>query len=279
MIYLLACVISALGWTVSYRISLHKGCDPVGTLAGIGCSSVIVSYTIFFSQIRTPCNTNAVLIGVSGGMCMYFAVFSYFHLLKGGARLGISWTVVTLSMTIPYAGSILLWHELPGFLQWLSLLLTVASIVLLGRIQEKGTRLTKRDIFLLSTAFLLSGIGALLIKTLVALGLEKFRNTYFVSLHSTMLLIAIGGNLLGRHLPSKRELLFGGAMGLAGMGNYWFILFALRELPGIVAFPFRTCGSIVLTLFVSRVVWRERLAPGEVAGVVLAMAAIVLMSL
>jgi drug/metabolite transporter (DMT)-like permease len=279
MIYLLACVISALGWTVSYRISLHQGCNPIGTLAGIGCASVVVSYTIFFTQIRTPFNTNAVLIGVSGGICMYFAVFSYFQLLKGGARLGISWTVVTLSMTIPTAGSILLWHELPGPLQWLSLLLTVTSIVLLGRVRERGVRLTKRDIFLLSTAFLLSGIGALLIKTLVSLGLEKYRTTYFISLHTTMLLIAIAGNLFGRRLPSKRELLFGGAMGLGGMGNYWFILLALRELPGIVAFPLRTCGSIVLTLFVSRIVWRERMAPGEVIGVGLAMAAIVFMNL
>lgn len=279
MIYLLACVISALGWTVSYRVSLRKGCNPTGTLAGIGCTSVIFSYTIFFSQSRTPFNSDAVLIGVSGGICMYFAVFSYFHLLKGGARLGISWTIVTLSMTIPTAGSILLWHELPGFLQWLSLLLTVTSITLLGRVQEKGVQFTKRDIFFLSTAFLLSGIGALLIKTLVSLGLEKYRNIYFVSLHTTVLLIAIIVNLLGRHLPSGRELLFGSAMGLAGFGNYWFILLALRELPGIVAFPLRTCGSIVLTLFVSRIAWQERLAPGEVIGVVLAMAAIILMNL
>ncbi len=117
MIYLLACILCSLGWTVSYRLSLRSGCEPVGTMTGIGTASFFVALIISIAEGSVHFNAAAALLGTCGGFCMYIAVFSYFHLLKGGARLGISWTIVTLSMTIPTAGSILLWHELPGSLQ------------------------------------------------------------------------------------------------------------------------------------------------------------------
>jgi multidrug transporter EmrE-like cation transporter len=94
-----------------------------------------------------------------------------------------------------------------------------------------------------------------------------------------MLLISLSINGLTRRLPSRKELIFGGTMGIAGIGNYWFIVRALRDVPGIIAFPFRTCGSILLTLVVSRFLWKETLRYRELAGVILAMSAIVLMSL
>jgi drug/metabolite transporter (DMT)-like permease len=131
----------------------------------------------------------------------------------------------------------------------------------------------------LSAAFFMSGVAALIAKTLVASALEQYRNIYFISIFATMLLISLSINGLTRRLPSRKELIFGGTMGIAGIGNYWFIVRALRDVPGIIAFPFRTCGSILLTLVVSRFLWKETLRYRELAGVILAMSAIVLMSL
>ena len=279
MIFLIACIISALVWTVSYRISISKGCDPAGTMTGIASSSLFVAAIIAIAEHKIQFNPLAAILGICGGVCMYFAVFSYFQLLKRGARLGISWTIVTLSMVIPTAGSILLWHEIPGILGWSSLLLTVLSIVVLGRFKEHGSNIEKVDVIYLSVAFVMSGVAALIAKAIVALSLDQHRNIYFISIFATMLLISISRSGLTRRFPSRKELIFGGAMGIAGIGNYWFIVQALRDIPGIVAFPFRTCGSILLTLVVSRFVWKETLRYREIAGVLLAMTAIVLMSL
>jgi len=279
MIFLIASIFSALAWTISYRLSLKKGCEPVGTMTGTGTTSLLVALVISIVENNLNFNSKAAILGMCGGICMYLAVYSYFHFLKRGARLGISWTIITLSMVIPTTGSILLWHEVPDILGWLSLALTLLSIVVLGKFKEKGSDMGRRDALYLSIAFILSGVGALIAKMLVAASLEQHRNVYFISLFATMLVIALGVDLSTRRPPSVKELLYGGAMGLSGIGNYWFIIRALRDIPGIVAFPFRTCGSIVLTLIVSRVVWRERLKPREIAGVVLAMAAIALMSL
>ena len=279
MIYLLACILCALAWTASYRLSLGKGCEPVGTMTGIGATSLLVALIISIAEGNARFNGAAAILGICGGFCMYLAVFCYFHLLKRGARLGISWTIVTLSMMIPTAGSILLWREVPSTFGWLSLLLTVVSIVVLGKFKEKGSSMGKRDILYLSAAFIFSGVSALIAKALVALNFEQHRNVYFIFVFASMLLIALCVDMVTRRTPSGKELLSGGAMGLAGIGNYWFLVRALRDVPGIVAFPFRTCGSILLTLIVSRFAWRERMKPLEIAGVVLAMIAIALMSL
>jgi len=279
MIFLLACILCALAWTISYRISLKRGCEPVGTMTGIGITSLLVAFIISIAEGNVSFNSTAAMLGICGGLCMYLAVYCYFHLLKRGARLGISWTIVTLSMIIPTAGSILLWREVPSTLGWLSLLLSVVSIVVLGKFKEKGSSMGKRDTLYLSAAFIFSGVAALIAKAVVALSFEQHRNIYFIFIFATMLLIALCVVIIIRRPPSRKELLSGGAMGLAGIGNYWFLVRALRDVPGIVVFPFRTCGSILLTLIVSRFVWRERMKPLEIAGVVLAMTAIVLMSL
>jgi hypothetical protein len=279
MIYLLACTCCALAWTVSYRISLGRGCEPVGTMTGIGTSSLFVSFVIAVAEGNIRFKGTAAMLGICGGACMYLAVSSYFQLLKRGARLGISWTIVTLSMVIPTAGSILLWREVPSITGWLSLLLTALSIVVLGGFKEKGSRLERRDIILLTSAFIFSGVAALIAKALVAESMEQYRNIYFISVFATFLFITLGADTVIRRMPSGAEIISGSLMGLAGMGNYWFIIRALRDVPGIVAFPFRTCGSMLLTLAVSRLVWKEQFKPKELAGVALAIAAITLMSI
>jgi drug/metabolite transporter (DMT)-like permease len=248
-------------------------------MTGIGTTSLLSALIISFFEANLLFNRTAALLGMCGGFCLYLAVFCYFHLLKGGARLGISWTIVTLSMMIPTAGSIVLWHEVPGALGWLSLLLTVASIVVLGKFKKRGSPMGRRDVLYLSAAFLFSGVGALIAKAIVALNLEQHRNIYFLFVFATMLLISLCVNVITRRPPLRKELFSGGAMGIAGMGNFWFIVRALRDIPGTVAFPFRTCGSILLTVMVSRIVWRERIKPQEIVGIVLAMIAIALMNL
>jgi drug/metabolite transporter (DMT)-like permease len=56
-------------------------------------------------------------------------------------------------------------------------------------------------------------------------------------------------------------------------------LLSLKSLPGIVAFPIRTCGSILVTLAASRILWEERMRGREIFGVLLALISIVLMNL
>jgi drug/metabolite transporter (DMT)-like permease len=279
MAHLAVCIIASLVWSLFYRFSLQLLCDERGTLTGVALVSSLAVFIIATFTGGLLFNRTAALLGSCGGLCLYFAAYSYFILIRRGARLGITWTIVTLSMSIPTAGSIILWREQPSLYQWVGLLLTVASISLFGRRGGGDGRPPVKDMWLLALAFLLSGAGMLIIKTLVGLNLTAYRNVYFSFLYGSMFLLSGVSLAATGHRPTRRELLIGAVMGLGGIGNLWFLMLALKSVPGIVAFPMRTCGSILLTLAASRILWDERVTVREIAGVLLALASIVLMNL
>ena len=55
-------------------------------------------------------------------------------------------------------------------------------------------------------------------------------------------------------------------------------LFAVRDLPGAVFFPCINGGNMALTAVAAAIVFREKLRPSQIAGVIGAAAAIVLIA-
>ena len=71
----------------------------------------------------------------------------------------------------------------------------------------------------------------------------------------------------------------GGGMGIAGIGNIFFFLLVLEKFTGTLAFPLKTCGNVLLTIFITHLIWREKLNRKEVMGLSFALLAIVFMNL
>jgi drug/metabolite transporter (DMT)-like permease len=65
-------------------------------------------------------------------------------------------------------------------------------------------------------------------------------------------------------------------MGISGAAGFLLMLIALTKLPGIVAFPVKNLGNLVLTGIVSILAWREKLSKTQWAGIILSLAAICL---
>jgi len=249
-------------------------------MISVASASSLVVVTIWsWFYVGASFNLVAAALGVAGGLGLFFAIFTYFRLIQSGARLGVSWTIVTLSMTIPTGASILIWKEFPSFSQWLALALAVCGIFLLGRVKAGGLRLSATEAGLLAVAFFMSGAVGLTLKVIAAQGLEGYKGIYFLSLWSSCLLAGATGCALSRRAPGRTELVIGGVMGLAGVGNIVFLLLALGLVTGTVAFPLKTCGSLLLTVAASYLLWREQISRREFLGLLCALAAIVLMNL
>ncbi|MBA7576823.1 hypothetical protein ES708_18665 [subsurface metagenome] len=147
---------------------------------------------------------------------MFIAVMNYFVVIKGGARLGISWAIISLSMIIPTSFSVFLWKEVPTFSQSLGLLLAISSICLLGKVKPANARLTGREWALLSTAFFLTGVVSVTVKLIPALGLEKFKLTYILFLYGGGFISALMINWIRKELPILKEIKVGVGMGISG---------------------------------------------------------------
>jgi multidrug transporter EmrE-like cation transporter len=127
---------------------------------------------------------------------------------------------------------------------------------------------------LLMTAFVLSGILHISNKALIEWGFAEYRDLYMLGFYGTPMLMGGIGMLLRRHRSTPADRWVGLMMGAAGALSMLFFLIALEHIPGIVAFPIRNLGNLVLTALVSIIAWRERLSRSQWLGVALSLTAI-----
>ena len=71
----------------------------------------------------------------------------------------------------------------------------------------------------------------------------------------------------------------GVGLGLCNVVQLWLFLAALREVPGAVAFPVHSAGTVLLITLAGWIVWRERHGPVTLLGIAAALAGLVLVNL
>ncbi len=71
----------------------------------------------------------------------------------------------------------------------------------------------------------------------------------------------------------------GVGLGLCNVVQLWLFLAALREVPGAVAFPVHSAGTVLLITLAGWIVWRERHGPVTLVGIAAALAGLVLVNL
>lgn len=134
------------------------------------------------------------------------------------------------------------------------------------------------SLVLLIIAFVLTGLGSITNKALIEWGLAGYTDLYMLAFYSIATVLGITGMMFQRSKATATDRWVGSLMGISGALGMLFLLVALKAMPGIVAFPVRSLGNLVLTALVSIVAWKERLSRSQWLGIVLALIAIWLIS-
>ncbi len=150
MLNLVICVVLGTWWALSYRLAAGKKI-PASSLFATACGTAFVS-VLAWSMLSADfaLDRTAALIGMAAGAALFIDMSAYFALVRAGARVGASWTIISLAMIIPVTVSILLWDELPTLLQMLGLVASITAICMLGRVKTGRTRFTTREQALLA---------------------------------------------------------------------------------------------------------------------------------
>lgn len=280
MLYLILSIMFSSWWGFSYKIAFRKNCSVLGVITvAYGMAFILVLLwelvTLSFSF-----NLLSAIIGTIAGIGSFIATISYFAVIRSGARLGVTWTIMSLSMIVPISLSIFLWKEIPGLFQSLGLLSAITGIYLLGsRTKTGNARLTGKQWGLISAAFFLNGGASVAYKLIPVLGLEKFKLTYLSFIWGGAFILALGRSWMRKGLPNLKEIKVGVGMGIAGVGSTFFLLLALENLTGTLAFPLGACGNILFVVFITYLVWQEKVDRKEFIGLSLALLAIVFINL
>jgi len=130
-------------------------------------------------------------------------------------------------------------------------------------------------------SFVFTGGSLVLANALAQFGLADWLGYYLLGFYLAGVIIAAGVAVVMRRRTSlgRWDAAFGVLFAAASLGGISFMLLALRsQVPAGVVFPFRSCGGILLTSAFSRAVLGERLTGVQLAGLGLALVAIVLLT-
>jgi drug/metabolite transporter (DMT)-like permease len=133
---------------------------------------------------------------------------------------------------------------------------------------------------LMLVAFLANGIGPFGLKVLTEQGLAStYQSQYLLYWYLGAFVFAMIALLHSRILPYPREIWLGALMGACSLLGQSFTGMALSNgVPGHVAFPITTGGSLLLVAAAGLVLFKEKVGAYGVAGMALGIVALVALS-
>jgi drug/metabolite transporter (DMT)-like permease len=133
------------------------------------------------------------------------------------------------------------------------------------------------SLLLLLAAFLLTGLNSISNKAIHPLGLDDCMGLYSLGFWGSGVVLGLITIAITKHGARKLDAGIGIVMGVSGAIGMVLLLIALKTVPGVVAFPVRSCGNTSLTAIVSFIAWREKVTPRQWLGIICGLAAIYLL--
>ena len=217
----------------------------VGVTFALGSLSLLAPITVSLVVFEEP----AEALTLSGIALLVVAapLIAYRRMpLLPAAKVGLYWAVVAglLGFT---AGTLVLW-----------------------KIINEVTPAADRGAFVLATFAGATATAAL------TLALRRWRDGPAPPLRQAG---QVGAGWIGALSLIPLPIVMGVGLGLCNVVQLWLLLAALREVPGAVAFPVHSAGTVLLITLAGWIVWRERHGPVTLLGIAAALVGLVLVNL
>lgn len=298
MFFLALAVACSLSIAVLFKVAERRDLDRTALLTVNYAAAAALAVVLQGVDPAEGVTPGLVGLGVVQGV-LFIAGFWLFSLAIRTAGMGLAAGVMRLSVVVPFVASWLIWDEVPGALQLVGLALAGAAFFLVARpAAEPPGKLgpptdeespaaeptgTGGTVLLLGLLFLSGGF--------VDVNMKVFQETFGGAVPiATFLLFVFGvafavgavavawtGVRTGRW-PRGEVLAWGVGLGVVNYGSAEFLLRALEDVPGPVAFPANSVAIVFGAALIGRAVWQERLSRANVAGLALAGAALVLLA-
>ncbi len=221
-------------------------------------------------------------LGVVSGLvyALTFRLIAYSMHRRG---LAVPSAVMQLSVIVPLGCSVFLWGERPELLQTAGIILALAALTLLagdGKQDEEAPGLASAapGLALLFGLFLLQGGAGLAPKAFSELAPAGETNLFLSFLFGTAALTFLP-EWLGPVRPQRPDLLWGVALGATNAVTNVLSVYVMQRLPGILVFPVLTAGTLLITSGLGLLAWKEPVSAKGRAGMLVALGAVVLVSL
>ena len=258
-----------------------KAADSEGNRYGILLGNYIVCAVIALLSCRFQIVLSPITaaLGITGGILFLFGLLAMQKSISvNGASLTSAFS--KLGMTVSLFISVVFFHETLRPVPLAGIFLSILAIFIIhhGTNDTSGTKFS-----LLLLTLLGNGLADSMARVFQAFGSPEQEESYLFVLFATAGILTFILALREWHRTNApvtpRSLLYGA---MAGIPNYFsslFLIHALAVLPAVIVYPVFSGGTILTVIIASVLLFQERIDRIQKAGLVLVLAALVLLNL
>ncbi|HZS91598.1 MAG TPA: SMR family transporter [Chloroflexota bacterium] len=218
-----------------------------------------------------------ITVGLLGGVCYLVSLLYYFTVVTR-LGVGLATSAIRLSVALPVAVALLVWHEPLHVGQAIGLALVAIALPLLGRGQTASSKSQGGMLVgVLVPLFVINGLGQLAARIFTSGAPQSNTFLYLACLFGGAAISALVILARYRMAPRRQDLSLGLLLGAVNLSSNLCLLEALRELPSAVVFTVSSSAGVVVAAVTGVLFWREHLTRPATAGVALAAVAVVLL--
>jgi drug/metabolite transporter (DMT)-like permease len=261
------------------RLAINSIKTRWGLLAANYTMALVLSVIMFVANGLRPASISTIALGFVTGLFyisgMYLGMAT---IRKRGASIAVS--ASQLSVLISVGLSVAIFGESLRINQIIGVVLAIVSLPLLAARIDGGLNgsLDRETLILIIAQILVQGFAQFSSKVLVATGLGYERDAFFLIVFLSATLTSIPVALKNSSLIMKNDFVYGGIVGVCNIGGNLSILLALTALPGAIVFPLVSSGGLLVVTFLARLIFKERISRVNTLGIVLTLAAVLLIN-
>lgn len=219
-----------------------------------------------------------VVTGLWAGVCYLVSLLLYFAAVRR-LGMGLATSANRISVALPVAASLLVWHESLQPAQGAGLALVALAMLLLG----SGEHGLSRDgmgqlVGLIIPLFVITGLGQLAARIYNSGAPAANAYLYTGAIFAGAAASALVALALRPARPTRRDAALGLLLGATNTLANLVLLQALRQLPSAIVFSVSSAGSVALAALTGILIWRERLNRPATIAVISATVAVVLLT-
>ena len=277
MFYLILAIVSSTAVSLLMRVSSKYCRNKTSLLMANYAACTVFGYLNSGSLQLFPAAEGlpfALGLGAFTGVLYLLSfVLLQWNISRNGVVLASSF--IKLGVLVPAVLSVTVFREIPQPWQTAGILLSLAAIVLM---QEGGKAQQQNYIALI--ALLLSGGGSnAMSKVFDEYGSPALSGQFLMYIFLFALMIAVVMCIVQRRKITVSEILWGIMIGIPNYYCSRFLLFSLRDVPSVIAYPVYSVGGIILVTVIGMVCFGERLSRRKTFAMGIIAAALLLLNI
>ncbi len=235
------------------------------------CGGVYAGFSIFPESPELP---KTLFLGIINGV-LYLVSFALLQKNTDKRGIVLSSIFMKLGLLVPIVLSILLFGEIPSFIQIAGFIIAVISIILINL--KKGKKEKNFGIGLI-ILLLFGGSADAMSKVYEFYGENELINQFLFYTFVTAFIICLFIILIKREKPAFKDILFGAAIGIPNFFSSKFLLAALSAVDAVVAYPTFSVATILIVTVTGILVFKEKLSKLQWGALLLIIISLILLN-